>query len=65
VLEIIGNGIERGVFFARTRGAVRPYGHCEYCDYLTICGKDRMQREDRKANDPDVRDFARILESPL
>jgi RecB family exonuclease len=65
ILEIIGDGIERGVFFARTRGTVRPYGHCEFCDYLPVCGKDRMQREDRKANDPDVRDFFRILETPL
>jgi RecB family exonuclease len=63
-LEIIGDGIERGVFFARTRGAVRPWGHCEYCDYLPICGKDRIQREERKANDPAVHDFLKMLETP-
>jgi hypothetical protein len=65
ILEIIGDGIEDGVFFAKTRGAVRPYGHCEFCEYLPVCGKDRMQREERKANDPAVRTFLRILEAPL
>ena len=62
ILEIIGDGIDKGVFFARTAGAVRPYGHCEYCDYLPICGKDRVQREERKANDPAVGGFLKILE---
>ena len=62
VLEIIGDGIRSGVFPARTAGMLRPSGHCEYCDYLTICGKDRMQREERKADDPMVRNFLRIKE---
>ena len=62
VLEIIGDGIRSGVFPARTTGMLRPSGHCEYCDYLTICGKDRMQREERKADDPMVRNFLRIKE---
>jgi ATP-dependent helicase/nuclease subunit B len=62
ILEALGDGIESGVFFARTRGMVRPSGHCEYCDFLPICGKDRIQREERKANDPAVRRFLRILE---
>jgi ATP-dependent helicase/nuclease subunit B len=62
VLEIVGDGLEKGIFFARTRGAIRPYGHCDYCDYLSICGKDRVQREERKANDPAVRKFMGILE---
>jgi ATP-dependent helicase/nuclease subunit B len=57
ILEIVGDGLEKGIFFARTQGAVRPYGHCEYCDYLSICGKDRMHREERKAIDPAVRRF--------
>ncbi|MBP1623548.1 MAG: hypothetical protein H6Q07_1568, partial [Acidobacteria bacterium] len=35
---------------------------CEYCDYLPICGKDRVQREERKANDPAVGGFLKILE---
>jgi RecB family exonuclease len=63
LLEIIGDGIENGVFFARTRGRIRPSGHCDYCDYLPICGKDRVRREDRKAADPEVRRFTRTLES--
>ena len=62
ILEIVGDGIESGVFFARTSGTVRPSGHCDYCEYLPVCGKDRVQREERKANDPAVRKFSRILE---
>jgi hypothetical protein len=63
ILEILGDGMESGVFFARTRGMIRPSGHCDFCDYLPICGKDRVQREERKANDPVVRKFFGILES--
>ena len=62
ILEIVGDGIESGVFFARTSGIVRPAGHCEYCEYLPVCGKDRVQREERKTNDPVVRRFLQILE---
>jgi len=62
ILQIVGNGIEDGVFFARTRGTVRPSGHCDFCDYLPVCGKDRIQREERKADDQAVRRFYRILE---
>ena len=47
---------------ARTGGMLRPAGHCDYCEYLTICGKDRVQREERKAGDPRVRHFMRITE---
>jgi ATP-dependent helicase/nuclease subunit B len=54
ILETIGDGIENGIFFPRTRGSVRPQGHCQYCDYLTICSKDRIRREERKAADPAV-----------
>jgi hypothetical protein len=60
ILEIYGQGIEKGIFFARTRGSVRPAGHCGSCDYLTICGKDREQREERKAGDPAVLRFLSI-----
>jgi ATP-dependent helicase/nuclease subunit B len=62
MLEVYGEGIEQGVFFARTRGSVRPAGHCGSCDYLTICGKDREQREARKAGDPAVLRFLSIRE---
>ena len=62
ILEILGDGIEGGAFFIRTSGTVRPSGHCDFCDYLPICGKDRVQREERKADDPAVRRFLRILE---
>ncbi len=54
VLEIIGDGILSGVFFARSSGSVRPNGHCSYCDFLAICGKDRRQREELKAADPAI-----------
>jgi RecB family exonuclease len=61
ILEVAGDGIEGGLFFARTSGKVRPSGHCDYCDYLPICGKDRIQREERKANDPAVQKFLQIV----
>jgi RecB family exonuclease len=64
ILEIIGDGIETGAFFARTKGAVRPYGHCDFCDYLPVCGKDRVQREERKENDPAVRRFSNLEPLP-
>ena len=64
ILKIVGDGIAGGVFFARTSGAVRPAGHCDYCDFLTICGKDRVHREERKGNDPVVKKFLKIQELP-
>jgi hypothetical protein len=62
VLEVYGQGVEQGVFFARTKGSVRPAGHCGSCDYLTICGKDREQREERKAGDPAALRFLSLRE---
>lgn len=62
ILEIMGDGLENGVFFARTSGTVMAEGHCKFCDYLPVCGKDRMQRERRKADDPEVQRFLKILE---
>jgi ATP-dependent helicase/DNAse subunit B len=62
LLEILGDAIEKGLFFARTHGKVRPLGNCDYCDYLRVCGKDRIQREERKQNDPLVRGFLSDLE---
>lgn len=64
VLQILGAGMETGVFFPKTSGTVYPAGHCEYCDYLMICGKDRMKREARKSADPAVVRFMQILEPP-
>jgi ATP-dependent helicase/nuclease subunit B len=63
ILETIGDGIENGIFFPRTRGSVHPQGHCEYCDYLTVCSKERIQREERKASDPAVLRHSRIGET--
>ncbi len=63
LLEIIGDGIESGVFFARSAGSVRPEGHCRWCDYLDICGKDRTQREERKAGDPQVLKFDKMRDA--
>jgi hypothetical protein len=64
ILEIMGEGMEKGVFFARAAGTVYPQGHCDYCDFLMICGKDRMKREVRKAADPAVVRFLEILRPP-
>jgi len=62
VLKLVGDGIAKGIFFARTSGRIRPSGHCEFCDFLPVCGKDRVRREERKANDPAVRNFLLVLE---
>lgn len=62
ILELVGDGIESGIFFARTSGRIRPAGHCDYCDYLPVCGKDRIQREERKAKDPVVCKFLETTE---
>ena len=62
ILEIFALGIEEGIFFARTRGMVRPEGHCRFCDFLPICGKDREQRAERKINDPAVSRFLKAQE---
>ena len=48
MMAIIREGIGCGVFFARASGSVRPQGHCEYCDFLVICGKDRQRRQASK-----------------
>jgi ATP-dependent helicase/nuclease subunit B len=62
ILEIVGDGLENGVFFARSSGTVRSEGHCKYCDFLPVCGKDRIQREERKSGDPEVLRFLKILD---
>jgi len=54
ILELVGDGIEGGVFFAKTGGTVSGRSHCDYCDYVSICGKDRLQREETKSKDPRV-----------
>ncbi len=64
ILEIVGDGIEKGEFFIRTSGIIRPNGHCDFCDYLPICGKDRVRREQRKSNDPAVLRFQKMAEPP-
>ena len=60
ILEIVGEGLEGGIFFARTSGSMWPQGHCTYCDFLPVCGKDRVQREERKAGDARVARFQTI-----
>jgi ATP-dependent helicase/nuclease subunit B len=62
MLEIVLEGMRRGVFFARAHGRVRPQGHCDYCDFLTICGKDRQHRQAHKSADPAVVSFSRLQE---
>jgi len=62
ILELVGNGIETGIFFAKTSGKVYPAGHCDYCDYISVCGKDRVRREERKSKDPIVRAFIETVE---
>jgi len=62
VLEIVHEGINGGNFFARASGSVRPQGHCDWCDFLPICGKDRERRQADKAKDPAVVRFDRLRE---
>lgn len=62
ILEIVCAGIESGVFFARPSGSVRPDGHCAYCDFLPICGKDRAARKAGKDGDPAIVNFTRLKE---
>jgi ATP-dependent helicase/nuclease subunit B len=62
ILEIIGDGIAGGAFFPQTGGIVWPEGNCRNCDYQPICGKDRKQREMRKAEDDAVVRFRRMRE---
>ena len=59
---IIREGIGSGVFFARASGSVRPQGHCQYCDFLVVCGKDRQRRQASKSEDPAVKRFSRLQE---
>ncbi|MGD0308924.1 MAG: hypothetical protein ABSC02_06505, partial [Acidobacteriota bacterium] len=59
---IVREGIEGGIFFARASGSVRPEGHCDWCDFLPICGKDRERRQADKAKDPAVVRFDRLRE---
>ena len=62
ILEVIGDGIEQGSFFARTSGALYGDRQCRHCDYARICGKDRQHREQRKSADPAVLRFSRMSE---
>jgi RecB family exonuclease len=62
VLEIVHEGIGAGIFFARASGSVRPEGHCDWCDFLPICGKDRERRQADKAADPAVARFDQLRE---
>ncbi len=64
ILEIVGDGMENGAFFIRTRGIIRPNGHCDYCDYVRICGKDRFRREQRIAQHQAIRRFQEMTEVP-
>jgi hypothetical protein len=62
ILEVVSRGMETGVFFARASGRLRPEGHCRWCDYLSICGKDRVRRQALKSSDPEVSGFERLAE---
>ncbi|MCL2878418.1 MAG: PD-(D/E)XK nuclease family protein, partial [Acidobacteria bacterium] len=57
VLRVLDSCMKNGLFFARTHGAVYPAGHCEYCDFLPVCGKDRELREQWKNDDPVIQEF--------
>ncbi len=60
-LEIVGDGIVHGAFFARTGGAVQK-DHCLHCGYLPVCGKDVARRAELKSQDPAVREFQKLVD---
>jgi RecB family exonuclease len=62
MLRIIWEGMQTGIFFARSKGLVRGGDHCSFCDFLPICGKDRAAREARKSGDRDVCRFSLLVE---
>ena len=62
ILEVVGDGIEGGGLFARTRGALYGDRQCRHCDYVRICGKDREHRDQRKSADPAVLRFKQMAE---
>ncbi len=62
ILEVVGDGIEGGRLFARTRGALYGERQCRHCDYVRICGKDREHRDQRKSADPAVLRFRQMAE---
>ena len=60
VLRVLDLSMKNGLFFARTSGAVRPEGHCDYCDFLPVCGKERAWREKLKSTDPLTQEFRNL-----
>ena len=60
VLQVLDLSMKNGLFFARTFGTVRPEGHCDYCDFLPVCGKDRVWREKLKSADPLTQEFRNL-----
>jgi RecB family exonuclease len=65
VLRILDSSMKNGLFFARTYSAVYPNGQCDYCDFLPVCGKDRVWRENRKIGDPAIQEFMAISKTLL
>jgi hypothetical protein len=61
MLEIIGDLIEQGIFFARTAGSVYT-DNCRFCAYAPVCGKDAARRAELKSQDGAVRTFAQLVE---
>jgi len=57
VLRVLDSCMKNGLFFARTHGLVYPGGHCDYCDFQPVCGKDRERLEKWKSEDPAVGKF--------
>ncbi len=59
IIQIISDGIERGLFFQR-----EDEWNCSFCDYRLICGKGIHARFLRKKNDPLINDYLRMTEIP-
>ncbi|MDR0311594.1 MAG: PD-(D/E)XK nuclease family protein, partial [Acidobacteriota bacterium] len=60
VLRVLDSCMKNGLFFARTHSLVHPYGHCDYCDFQPVCGKDREWREKQKSGDPAISEFLTV-----
>jgi RecB family exonuclease len=64
ILEVVGDGLCRGVFFARTAGTVYKE-NCKFCGYKIICGKDVARRDELKSGDPEVARFRRACAADI
>ncbi len=67
VLEVIGNGIRKGIFPARpgkrsSYGGRRSWDNCRYCAYNEVCTSDRLNSWERKKLAPELHQYLALSE---